>query len=67
MTSSPACRRSILKSVSAVLLASLAGTWAADEGGRLMAYVGTYTSPLKNMRPTQVDLPQGERARHPSV
>lgn len=25
----------------------------------LMAYVGTYTSPLKNMRPTQVDLPPG--------
>jgi 6-phosphogluconolactonase len=24
-----------------------------------MAYVGTYTSPLKNMRPTQVDLPPG--------
>lgn len=25
----------------------------------LMAYVGTYTSPLQNMRPTQVDLPPG--------
>ena len=25
----------------------------------LIAYVGTYTSPLKNMRPTQVDLPPG--------
>ena len=25
----------------------------------LMAYVGTYTSPLKNMRDTQVDLPPG--------
>jgi 6-phosphogluconolactonase len=24
-----------------------------------MAYVGTYTSPLKNMKPTQVDLPPG--------
>lgn len=24
-----------------------------------MAYVGTYTSPLQNMRPTQVDLPPG--------
>jgi 6-phosphogluconolactonase (cycloisomerase 2 family) len=31
-----------------------------DDGGRpLIAYVGTYTSPLKNMRPTQVDLPPG--------
>lgn len=27
--------------------------------GRLIAYVGTYTSPLKNMRATQVDLPPG--------
>ncbi len=27
--------------------------------GSLMAYVGTYTSPLKNMRATQVDLPPG--------
>lgn len=25
----------------------------------LIAYVGTYTSPLKNVRPTQVDLPPG--------
>ncbi len=25
----------------------------------LIAYVGTYTSPLKNMKPTQVDLPPG--------
>ena len=25
-----------------------------------MAYVGTYTSPLQNMRPTQVDLPPGD-------
>lgn len=25
----------------------------------VMAYVGTYTSPLQNMRPTQVDLPPG--------
>lgn len=34
---------------------------AQSEGGELplMAYVGTYTSPLKNMRDTQVDLPPG--------
>ncbi len=31
----------------------------AGQPGPLMAYVGTYTSPLKNMRPTQVDLPPG--------
>jgi 6-phosphogluconolactonase (cycloisomerase 2 family) len=29
------------------------------DGRALIAYVGTYTSPLKNMRPTQVDLPPG--------
>ena len=32
---------------------------AASRRGLLMAYVGTYTSPLKNMRSTQVDLPPG--------
>lgn len=34
---------------------------AADEGDArpLMAYVGTYTSPLENMLPSQVDLPPG--------
>jgi 6-phosphogluconolactonase len=33
----------------------------AQNAGRrpLVAYVGTYTSPLQNMRPTQVDLPPG--------
>lgn len=31
----------------------------ADGRGRLMAYVGTYTSPLQNMKATQVDLPPG--------
>ena len=36
---------------------SLAQTGAGN--GALMAYVGTYTSPLKNMRATQVDLPPG--------
>lgn len=30
-----------------------------DNARPLLAYVGTYTSPLKNMRPTQVDLPPG--------
>lgn len=31
-----------------------------DDAGRpLIAYVGTYTSPLKNVLPTQVDLPPG--------
>lgn len=41
------------------MLAPLFQAQAADTKGRLMAYVGTYTSPLQNMRPTQVDLPPG--------
>ena len=31
----------------------------SQEKGPLIAYVGTYTSPLKNVLPTQVDLPPG--------
>ena len=41
------------------MFAPLLGAQAAEKNGRLMAYVGTYTSPLKNMRATQVDLPPG--------
>jgi 6-phosphogluconolactonase (cycloisomerase 2 family) len=41
------------------MLAPLLGAQAVEENGRLMAYVGTYTSPLKNMKATQVDLPPG--------
>jgi 6-phosphogluconolactonase (cycloisomerase 2 family) len=57
-------RRSLLK-----MSASLAGAaplmasrpWArADEAGSpLVAYVGTFTSPLRDVLPTQVDLPPG--------
>ena len=54
-------RRSFLKTASALaagsLVAPLAKAQLAD--AKLIAYVGTYTSPLKNMRPTQVDLPPG--------
>ena len=60
----PRCRCPYL-----VLLPFLAGIlWApapslraqAIQGDQpLMAYVGTYSSPLKNVRPTQVDLPPG--------
>ncbi|MCC6508450.1 MAG: beta-propeller fold lactonase family protein, partial [Pirellulaceae bacterium] len=32
---------------------------AQTEGGKLMAYVGTFSSPLKDTLPTQVDLPPG--------
>ena len=41
------------------MLAPLLAAQAVEKSGRLMAYVGTYTSPLKNMRATQVDLPPG--------
>lgn len=41
------------------MLAPLAPMRAAASGGKLLAYVGTYTSPLKNMLATQVDLPPG--------
>lgn len=45
---------------SQLLPAGLGHSAAADEpAGPLIAYVGTYTSPLKNMRSTQVDLPPG--------
>mgnify|MGYP001826539890 CR=1 FL=1 len=45
----------------AVLLVTHSWLFAeSDDVGRpLIAYVGTYTSPLKNMRSTQVDLPPG--------
>lgn len=52
-------RRAFLQTSAAALLAARGSTTAAEPSGRLIAYVGTYTSPLKNMRPTQVDLPPG--------
>lgn len=60
MHPSTVSRRSFLKTTTA-----LASGWpilsaqAAPGKGPLIAYVGTYTSPLKNVRPTQVDLPPG--------
>ncbi len=42
-----------------VCIGSGAPVFAEDKDKPLMAYVGTYTSPLKNMRDTQVDLPPG--------
>ncbi len=41
------------------MLAPLLAAQEVEKSGRLMAYVGTYTSPLKNMKATQVDLPPG--------
>src|SRR6187200_1534699 len=62
--SSTTSRRSFLKT-SAALAGSgpmLAGGAAAQAGGTKgppMAYVGTFSSPLKDVLPTQVDLPPG--------
>ena len=59
-------RRSFLQastalSVGALLLAPMlvAQTDAGGKEAPLIAYVGTFSSPLKNVRPTQVDLPPG--------
>ncbi|MFP6881113.1 MAG: beta-propeller fold lactonase family protein, partial [Roseibacillus sp.] len=57
-------RRSILKISSALVggipIAAASLLFAQpDAKAPLMAYVGTYTSPLQNVRPTQVDLPPG--------
>jgi 6-phosphogluconolactonase len=56
-------RRSFLKN-SAALAASAPlianhGAWAADIKPTLFAYVGTFSSPLRDVLPTQVDLPPG--------
>src|SRR5438105_11205390 len=57
-------RRAFLKASSALaagapLLAGLLKAQSADARGPLMAYVGTFSSPLRDVLPTQVDLPPG--------
>jgi len=57
-------RRSFLKaSAAAAGLSPLAGCVSQSKpgagGGPLLAYVGTFSSPLRDMLPTQVDLPPG--------
>ena len=57
-------RRSFLKSSAALaggalLMAGLLGAQAAEVKGPLIAYVGTFSSPLRDVLPTQVDLPPG--------
>jgi len=57
-------RRSFLKASTALagggpVLASLLPAQAGTPKGPLMAYVGTYSSPLHNVKPGQVDLPPG--------
>jgi len=57
-------RRAFLKASSALaagssLLPSLFVVQSAEAKGPLMAYVGTFSSPLRDALPTQVDLPPG--------
>jgi 6-phosphogluconolactonase (cycloisomerase 2 family) len=58
------CRRSFLKTAVALAGATpfMDGSLQAQSGkaaGPLVAYVGTFSSPLRNVLPTQVDLPPG--------
>jgi 6-phosphogluconolactonase (cycloisomerase 2 family) len=60
----PCSRRSFLKTSVALTAASpwLPSSLCAQQrqpGGALMAYVGTFSSPLRDVLPTQVDLPPG--------
>lgn len=54
-------RRSFLKTSAAIAgsLPFLSSTAFAQSDAPLMAYVGTFSSPLKDVLPTQVDLPPG--------
>ncbi len=57
-------RRSFLKTSAAIagtapLLNGLLHAQPTNAAGLLFAYVGTFSSPLKDMLPTQVDLPPG--------
>lgn len=63
MTPTDRSRRSFLKTSAALAGAAplLAGSSRsrADDDAPLLAYVGTYSSPLHDVLPTQVDLPPG--------
>lgn len=64
MNQIPRCQlvptRFLMLATSLLMLTSALLPAQASGGERpLIAYVGTYTSPLKNMRETQVDLPPG--------
>lgn len=56
-------RRSFLKTSAALVggtaFSPLLGAQAVETKAPLMAYVGTFSSPLRNVRSTQVDLPPG--------
>jgi 6-phosphogluconolactonase len=65
MSSSARSRRSFLKTGVAVAATkhfvedSVRAQSGAPAGGPLVAYVGTFSSPLRDVLPTQVDLPPG--------
>ncbi|NLT69158.1 MAG: lactonase family protein, partial [Verrucomicrobiaceae bacterium] len=63
MTTPLSSRRSFFKTSSALaggsLLASAALARGAEKEAPLLVYVGTFSSPLEDMPPTQVDLPPG--------
>ena len=52
-------RRSFLKASAALALTGCSLPTRPSIGGPLVAYVGTFSSPLRDMLPTQVDLPPG--------
>src|SRR4051794_8091646 len=55
-------RRSFLKASAAFTGTTAIGSGSnqsQEAGGRLLAYVGTFSSPLRDVLPTQVDLPPG--------
>ncbi|MFM8476055.1 MAG: lactonase family protein, partial [Planctomycetaceae bacterium] len=53
-------RREFLISAGVIATAvQTAGTTAASSAAPLVAYIGTFSSPLKDVLPTQVDLPPG--------
>ena len=52
-------RSSVALAGSGPLISGLVNAHAADANAPLFAYVGTFSSPLKDVLPTQVDLPPG--------
>lgn len=59
MNPSHPSRRVFLQAASATVLASSIQAQSVEADGPLMAYVGTFSSPLQDVLPTQVDLPPG--------
>ena len=64
MTPADDSRRSFLKSAAALagtapLVGGLLRAQPKDAAAPLLAYVGTFSSPLRDVPPTQVDLPPG--------